>query len=245
MGLKEDIVNKVKEIMDTNFEVTDISYVPDINDTKLTFGNTGLRFEATTLFIDMRGSTKILNQHNRRTVAKIHMAYFHTVTKIAKSLGGEVRSFNGDSMLVFFQGTSKLTLSNAVKAAMKMKYMISHSESGINNYLSKYSAIDFGIGVDDGKILATKIGIAGENNRDIFWVGNAVNKSTRLGDEAKAPNHISISSYVYNNLTDEVKIHTYTNDWGVKQAVNMWTSHTFQYNDRWETYYSTNYYWGV
>lgn len=51
---------------------------------------------------------------------------------------------------------------------MKMKYMISDSESGINNYLSKYSAIDFGIGIDDGKILATKIGIAGENNRDIF-----------------------------------------------------------------------------
>lgn len=103
MGLKEDIVSKVKEIMDTNFEVTDVTYVPDINDTKLTFGNTGLRFSATVLFIDMRGSTKILNKHNRRTVAKIHMAYFHTVTKIAKSLGGEVRSFNGDSMLAFLK----------------------------------------------------------------------------------------------------------------------------------------------
>ena len=74
---------------------------------KLTFGNTGLKFEATVLYIDMRNSTEILNKHNRATVAKMHMAYFHTVVKIANSLGGEVRSFNGDSMLVFFKGPQK------------------------------------------------------------------------------------------------------------------------------------------
>lgn len=243
MELKEEITSKVKEIMDSEFVVTDISYVPDIYDTMLTFGNTGLRFEATTMFIDMRGSTKILNRHNRRTVAKIHMAYFHTVTKVAKRFGGEVRSFNGDSMLVFFQGTTQKTLSNAVQAAMKMKYMISNSESGINNYLEKYSAIDFGIGIDDGKILATKIGISGENNRDIFWVGNAVNKSTRLGDEAQSPNHISISSFVYNNLLDEAKYHIYTDMYGTEHKDNMWDLHSFIYNDQWENYYSTNYYW--
>lgn len=245
MGLKEDIINKTKEIMDTNFEITDVSYVPNIEDTKLTFGNTGLRFEATVLFIDMRGSTKILNKHNRRTVAKIHMAYFHTVTKIAKSLGGEVRSFNGDSMLVFFQGTTKLSLSNAVKAAMNMAYMITDKENGINKYLAKYSAINFGIGLDDGKILCTKVGISGENNRDLFWVGNAVNKATRLGDSAESPYHISISNYVYNNLNDDVKYYIYKDVWGAEQKKNIWNNESFQYNDNRETYYKTSFVWQV
>ena len=118
MGLKQDITDKVKAIMDEEFKIEDVTYVPDIKNSKLTFGNTGLKFEATVLYIDMRGSTEILNKHNKASVAKMHMAYFHTVVKIAKSLGGEVRSFNGDSMLVFFQGTTKQSLSNAVQAAM-------------------------------------------------------------------------------------------------------------------------------
>jgi len=246
MGIKDSIIKKVDEIMDTNFTVEDVTYVPDIADSKLTFGNKGLKLESTVLHIDMRGSTKILNKHNKSTVAKIHMAYFHTIVKIADSLGGSVRSFNGDSMLVFFPGTSKLTLSNAVMAAMKMKYMISNEESGINQSLSKYSAIDFGIGLDDGHVLCTKIGIGGDsNNKGLFWAGNAVNKSVRLSDLAKSPNHICISSYVYSNLTDEVKYHTRKNFLGQDEQVNMWNSANFTYNDEVQTYYYTNYMWTV
>jgi len=71
--------------MDENFVIEDVTYVPSIDNTKLTFGNKGLRFEATVLFIDMRGSTKILNNHNKSTFSKIHMAYFHTIIKLADS----------------------------------------------------------------------------------------------------------------------------------------------------------------
>ena len=77
MSLKKEIKNKVKSIIDDPFEVIDITYIPKIDNPKLTFGNTGLRFKSTTLFIDMRGSTKLLNIHQKRTVAKIHMSYFH------------------------------------------------------------------------------------------------------------------------------------------------------------------------
>lgn len=134
-------------------------------------------------------------------------------------------------------------MSNAVKAAMQMKYMISNSDSGINNYLAKYSAIDFGVGIDYDKILCTKVGISGENNRDLFWVSNAVNRSTRLSDKAESPNHINISSVVYNNLLDGVKYVTTKDYWGNDQKEDIWKSNTFQYNDSWETYYSTSYHW--
>ena len=241
MALKDDIKNKVQTIIDEDFEVTDVTYVPKIDDNKLTFGNTGLRFEATVLFIDMRGSTTILNKHNRTTVAKIHMAYFHTIVKIANLFGGNVRSFNGDSALVFFQGTTKDSLSTAVKAAMKIRFMLIDSKDGIANIISKYTEIDFGIGIDDGKILCTKIGIGGEHNRDLFWVGNAVNKSTVLSDKAKLPNPIYISSYVYSNLTDELLY----KDPNANPKVNMWNSSKINYNGKNETCYYTGYHWGL
>lgn len=243
--MKKEIEDKVKDIIDSNMDVTDVNYVPDLENSKLTFDNTGLRFEATTLFIDMRGSTKTLNKHNRRTVAKIHKAYFHTIVSIVKCLSGEVRSFNGDGMLCFFQGTTKRSLTNAVIAAMQIKYMLSSDESNVKKSLEKYSSVDFGIGIDDGKIICTKVGVSGTNNRDLVWIGNAVNKSVKIGDTRKAYEHIGISSFVYANLLDEAKYHTTKDIWGNEIKVDMWTIDYITYNDQIETYYKTSYQWTV
>lgn len=241
MGLKDDITTKVKSILDEKFIKEDVTYIPDITNSKLTFGNKGLQFNATVLYIDMRGSTEVLNKHNRGIVAKIHMSYFHTIVKIADFWGGNVRSFNGDSMLVFFQGTSKNSLSTAVKAAMQMKYMIATDDGGINKLLEKYTPIDFGIGLDYGEILCTKIGVGGDSNtKDLIWIGNTVNRSTRLSDLSKSPNHISISSCVYSNLLDWAKYGMRKDYWGNEQQVDMWASESFLYNDQWETRYYTS-----
>ncbi|QPH37901.1 adenylate/guanylate cyclase domain-containing protein [Pedobacter endophyticus] len=246
MGLNSDITTKVKDILDGNFNIEDVTYVPEISNPKLTFNNTGLRFEATTLFIDLRNSTGILNAHNKSTIAKIHKAYLFTTVKVATSLGGEVRSFNGDSVLAFFQGTTKTTLSNAVKAAMKIKYMISNTGSGINSMLAKYSAVDFGIGLDDGRVLCAKVGVGGDaNTKDLIWIGNAVNKAVVISDECKSPYHIGISSYVYSNLNDEVKFGTQKDPWGREVKVDMWTAYYVTYNGKRETFYKTNWYWEV
>lgn len=245
MSLKKDILDKIKGHMDENFTVEDVSYVPTLDDSKLTFGNKGLKFETTVLYIDLRGSTELVNKHNKGTVAKIHKAYYYTIVKIVKSLGGENRSFNGDSLLVFFQGTTKNTLSNAVKAAMKMKYMLSNSE-GISKHLSKYTTIDFGIGLDDGDVLCTKVGIGGTyDNKDLIWIGNPVNKSTVLSDRGKSPNHIYISKHVYDNLNDEVKYLTKKDMWGNDQKVDMWNQTSIMYNGSWNTCYYTSYHWTV
>ena len=149
MTLKEDIIKKTKEIQSTDFNVTKIEFVPTIEDTRLTFGCTGLEFAATVLYIDMRGSTRLLKKYSKQAVAKLHMIYYHTIVKISKETGGEIRSFNGDSLLVFYQGTTKQQISNAVRAAMHMSYAITNL---INETLKSYADIDFGIGIDYGKI---------------------------------------------------------------------------------------------
>jgi adenylate cyclase len=246
MGLKEDITTKVKEIINTNVDIVEVRYVPEITDRKLKFAGSGLKFHTTVLYIDMRDSTEVLNKHNRPTIAKIHKAYLHTTVKIATSLGGEVRSFNGDSVLAFFEGDSIKALNNAVKTAMKIRYMITNTESGINELLSRYSAVDFGIGLDFGKILCTKIGVGGDDNtKDLIWIGNAVNKSVVISDECKSPEHIGISEMVYNNLTDDVKFHKEKDHYGFERTTNMWTPYYITYNGQRETYYKSTYWWGV
>ena len=245
MGLKEDIKSKVKAILDEKFTITDVTYIPKLDDSKLTFGNTGLRFKGSVLVIDMRGSTEVLNNHNKSTVAKLHMAFFHTIVKIANSEDGHVRSFNGDSALIFFEGNLKATLSTAVKCAMKIKYAIDNSNIGINELLKKYSKLDFGIGIDHGEILCTKVGVGGEHNRDIFWIGNPVNKSTVLGDQSKNPNHVSISKYVYDNLLDWAKYGKSKDYLGNETDVDMWKQSTFNYNGTSQYYYYTNWHWEI
>jgi len=237
--MKDGIDTKVAEIIDDAFETSDITYIPDIKDTKLTFGNKGLKLTATVLYIDMRGSTAILNKHNKTSVAKIHKAYFHTIVTIAKSLSGEVRSFNGDGMLVLFQGTSKTKLSDAVSSAMKMKWMLTSSDSKVKNKMEKYTAVDFGIGIHYGDILCAKVGVAGENNRDLVWIGNAVNKSVKIGD--KIHNNIGISATVYENLEDRVKYVTEKDLYGDDVQKDIWKTATIEYNDSQETYYFTTY----
>lgn len=237
MSLKKKILDKVESIVQEKFEPEEVTYVPQIDNPKLTFGNTGLLFEATVLFIDMRGSTKVLNSHYKSSVAKIHKAYFYTIVKIAKKHGGEIRSFNGDSMLVFFQGTTKDILNNAVQAAMQMKYMFESASPSVNDKIKKYSSIDFGIGIDNGKILCSKIGMSSAyDNKDLVWIGNAVNKSTRLGDTAKHPNNIVISDRIYKYLSDNTKYHDKTKN-------NMWKKTTFFYNGNKENAYYTNIGW--
>ncbi len=243
MSLKDDIISKTKEIEKTAFSVTPITFVPSIDTKELTFGCTGLEFEATVLYIDMRGSTKVLNSHQKRVVAKLHMIYYHAIVKITKVNGGEIRSFNGDSLLVFFEGTTTAKLSLAVKTAMQIRYAITNL---INENLKNYMDINFGIGLDDGKVLATKVGIGGtDNTKDLIWIGNAVNKSTVISDKSKSPNYVGISKYVYDNLEDYVKFGTQQNIWGENVKVDIWSSSSFEYNGSYETFYSTSWFFEV
>jgi adenylate cyclase len=246
MGLRQEITDRAKEIIDTTLTFEEVNTVPDITNPKLTFGNTGLRFEATVLYIDMRDSTKILEKHNKPVVAKIHKAYLHTTVKITTSLGGEVRSFNGDSVLAFFPGKTQSSISNAVKAAMQIRFMIAHEGSGINKLLKPYSAVDFGIGIDHGNILCTKIGVGWDNNtKDLVWIGSPINKSVIMSDQCRSPYHIGISNLVYINLTDSAKFGTQKNAWGQELSTNMWTLSQVLYNGSSESYYKSNWYWEV
>lgn len=238
MSLKDDILSKAKEIRNADFKTEIAVSVPTINTSKLTFGCTGLTFDTTVLYIDMRGSTKVLNEHTKKIVAKIHMIYYHAIVKIAKADGGSIRSFNGDSLLVFFRGNGVEITRKAVRSALKMQYAIT---SIINETLKNYTEIDFGIGIDYGEVLATKVGIGGlDETKDLIWMGNAVNRSTRISDLCNSPYYVGISKVVYDRLDESLLYCNKQSSLGFPQRTTAWTNTVFTYNEKMETMYKTN-----
>ena len=92
--------------------------------------------------------------------------------------------------------------------------------------------------------MTTKVGVGGsDETKDLIWIGNPVNKSTKISDNCKSSYNIGISKFVYNNLNDEVKYHEKDNGYLGKTKVDMWTQGSFTYNGQTEVYYRTNYHW--
>ena len=232
MGMKDDITGRLKEMLAAGeYAITESDSIPGPGDNRLTFGNTGVRFWASTLYIDMRGSTKVLNQHQAHTVAKIHKAYLYTATTLIAAAGGQIRSYNGDSILAFFPKNLKATISSAIRTAMQITWML--TEETAKAEFERYHPLDFGIGIDHGQILCVKAGRAqNDNHSDLIWLGNAVNRATVLSDQAKAPNQVFISDYCRTNLEDGMKL---------VGTVDMWTEGSIQYNGALEKAWKTNY----
>ncbi len=230
MGMKDDIEGRLKEILAVgDYQIQESDNIPGPRDPRLSFGNTGVRFEATTLYIDMRGSTKILNDHRAQNVAKIHKAYLYVATTLIAESKGQIRSYNGDSILAFFSGSSKAALTLAVSAAMKIKYMLTQI---CNKEFERYQPLDFGIGIDQGHILCVKAGRAGnDNHNDLVWLGDAVNRATVLSDGSRSPQHISTSDACWTKLEESLR---------VGKTGDLWAKKIITYNVASEAAWSTS-----
>jgi adenylate cyclase len=235
MGMKDDIKNQVATLLAPgDYDIKASTTVPGPGDNRLTFGNTGVRFDAVTLYIDMRGSTAVLNAHRAHSVAKIHKAYLFVATKVIAARDGAIRSYNGDSILAFFPGNGKAEVERAIKCAMEIKFMLAQECAG---EFGRYSPVDFGIGLDVGPVLCVKAGMGrNDNHNDLLWLGNAVNRATTLSDKARDPNQVWVSQAVRDLQNDAVR---------TSGGKDMWTQRAAQYNGTSEVAWSTNYGWQV
>lgn len=207
MAFKDDLDTITSSYFKGTFTVTDGTAIPDVADIGL--GNQGRQLELAMLFIDIRESTKIVDAFRRTTAARMYKAFLDGVSRIARHNDGELRSFNGDGVLVAFVGNRKRT--NAVTAAGQMAWACRKILKGYlktyfeNNKQAADLEFDFGIGVASGTVLVVRGGIRGENNNDLVWVGNATNYAVKLAALGSHPWNVWITGEVYDNMDKDIR----------------------------------------
>ncbi|MHB8579147.1 MAG: adenylate/guanylate cyclase domain-containing protein [Ignavibacteriaceae bacterium] len=209
MATKEEIIKGVDDFFQGEYDITNGYVIPDVGDIPL--GKHGREIEVAILFIDIKESTTIVDSLRRTTAARMYKSFLWGVAQIARANDGELRSFNGDGVLVVFIGDNKRT--NAVKAGLQMSWFakkvlkpkldaVFQSNKSLQELRIEF---DLGIGIDVGKVLVVRGGIRGGNNNDLVWVGNATNYAVRLSELSKDGYMIYISEDVYKNMDKSSK----------------------------------------
>lgn len=240
--MKTDIETKIERTLNNPFEIEDIETVPDLNDSRFCFDNKGLRFEATVVYLEIRNTVHILRRNNNVMLEKIRMSYFYVVMEIVHDLGGTVRRAHDDGVYIFFQGTTQDSLNRAVKASMKIKYMLTNEYSKVKKMLDIYDALDFAIGIDDGKVLCTKVGSEHTQQGDLIWSGDALNIATKITKNLRVPEHIGVSELVHYNLRDSIK---YSKNKEETDRQEIWSLGSFEHNNEQQKYFYTSFFWTV
>lgn len=227
MGYIKDLENKIKDYMDGDYEIVETETIPSPDD--VAFGKKAYKIKLTAFCIDLRKSTDLLRVHDKETCGKIHKSYLTIATKIITENGGQIRSYNGDSVLAFFSAKYQSDIEDAVRTAFQLKWAL-HVK--FSKYFEPYSKIDFGIGIDWGIVYIVRAGLPrNENNNDLVFLGMCVNYASMIANQANSPAHIEISTNTYTNLTDDWKLGM---DNGIKK--NMWTDGTINWKGKvWQT----------
>lgn len=213
MGYISDLENKIRDYTSGDYEVVETKGIPSVKD--VAFGKKAYKTTLTAFCIDLRRSTDLLTIHNKQTAGKIHKSFLTIATEIIKNNNGEIRSFNGDSILAFWPANYQSEIHSAVQAAFQLKWALTVKFSP---YFEKYSKIDFGIGIDWGDVYVIRSGLPyNSNDNDLVFLGMCVNYATMIANQAYGPNHIEISESTYSNLNDNW---ISGNNGGIK--VNMW-----------------------
>lgn len=186
-----DVSDEVSTILSAGFavDVVNTQTVPHSTDAAITFPNLDMRtqgtkmIESTVLYVDMRRSTQLSLQHQGKTVARLYSAFVRAMTRCAKQFGGEVRGIIGDRVMIIFDTANCFT--NAVDTAILINSVCQY----VLNKHFKYNEVNFGIGIDFGRMLVTKTGIrrhgaAQQSYRSLVWLGRPANIASKLTDNA-------------------------------------------------------------
>ncbi|WP_243368953.1 adenylate/guanylate cyclase domain-containing protein [Microvirga solisilvae] len=210
MALEDDLKSEFAEILLNKFDVRDGRVVPNSED--LALRSEAVKIEATFLYADLAGSSKLSRNCAWDVTAKIIRAYLHLASKLIRLHGGEIRSFDGDRVMGVFIGANQAN--DAVACAQKIDWMIYNwlSPVALNLFNLQelgFTSINHCIGIDSGIAHAVRAGI--RNNNDLIWVGQPPSFAAKLSDIRTAPYEVYTSETVMLKLSNQMKFPTGAN----------------------------------
>ena len=136
------------------------------------------------MFVDMRGSTKLAEKRLPFDTVFIVNRFLGAVSQAVIESGGRPNQFVGDGMLALFGLTA--SRQDACRQALKAAAMIAANVDELNRFLEHdlREPIRFGIGIHGGEVI---VGDIGYRDHMVFTaLGDAVNVAARLQDMTKA-----------------------------------------------------------
>jgi adenylate cyclase len=135
------------------------------------------------MFVDMRGSTKLAEKRLPFDTVFIVNRFLGAVSQAVIESGGRPNQFVGDGMLALFGLSS--SRQEASRQALKAAAMIAANVDELNKFLEHdlREPIRFGIGIHGGEVI---VGDIGYRDHMVFTaLGDAVNVAARLQDMTK------------------------------------------------------------
>lgn len=175
MSLGDDLRSDVARIFTESWTVDQGRAVPEPENLRLS--NHAVEIEATVLYADLTGSTRLVDDYKPHFAAEIYKSYLHCAARIVRSQGGVITAYDGDRIMAVFVGDSKND--SAVRAALKINYA---TKKIVNpaikaQYDTEFEVIQT-VGVDTSKLFVARTGVRGAN--DLVWVGRAANYAAKL-----------------------------------------------------------------
>lgn len=228
MGLKSDLEAEVGRIYYGDWARRDGRKVPE--DVDVGAGKDAVDIDATILYADLDESTKLVDGYKDWFAAENYKTFLQCATKIIRSEGGHIRSFDGDRVMGVFFGTTKnieavrcgLKIHWAVKNIIQPKMLLKYPKA---EYVMKHV-----VGIDSSKIMVAKTGI--RNSNDLVWIGRSANHAAKLSALSPAT-PTWITDLVYDSLDANTKISSDSKD--------IWSERKWEKQDNRRVYCSN--YW--
>lgn len=196
--------NRVESILDNNMIIEEKEKLP--SDSNFTFEN-GYRTWLTSIFIDIRDSSRLFTSENQEQTAKVIRAFISELIEILRDDDGFMLEIGirGDCVYAIYNTPLK---SDELKCADKTFYANTFINM-FNKMLEQrgIEPIKAGIGMSTGYDLVIKTGRKGVGINEKVWIGTAVTEASNLSSlgDKNSYRRLMYSSLSYSNFIDGLK----------------------------------------
>ena len=181
-------------------------YVPKAVTSRILEGKGSLpseRSEATIIFIDIRGFTKLADQLDPEKATEVINNIFAPIVDIIDKFGGSINKFLGDGLMAIF-GTPYSHEDDPERAARaSLEIMKSIEENGKIKISNRVKNLKARIGINTGLCISGEIGSA--SRKEFTVIGDTVNMASRLQTNA-TPGKILIGDKTFQRIKDNFNI---------------------------------------
>ena len=172
---------EIENILDEINEIKEVKRFPV--DKEFTYSN-GYKAFTTSIFVDLRNSTKLFTEEDDISIAKVIRGFTSEVIEILRknTTSTELKEIGirGDCVFAVYSTPMIEDIANIADRA----FYINTYLKMLNKLLEdrKLPAIKAGIGVASSKTLAVKAGRKDTGINNLVWIGKAVSKAAKLSD---------------------------------------------------------------